>query len=143
MSLFWWFQHLSCSWADICQIFRCFFGKFKKSKRHSEINWPLLAPQVLESHLPPCMYSKDPGLKVNFSQNDYKTRLWQKLRAMRLRLEGTLGCFGNRSSVFNNSKVWCSNWKLQKRSLKFHKCHQKILLWVQTLTNCWSISFMY
>ena len=28
-------------WAEICQIFQCFFGKFKKSKRHSEINWPL------------------------------------------------------------------------------------------------------
>ena len=27
--------------AEICQIFRCFFGKFKKSKRYSEINWPL------------------------------------------------------------------------------------------------------
>ena len=50
MSLFWWFQHLSCSWAEICQIFRCFFGKFKKSKRHSEINGPLawmIAPRFL------------------------------------------------------------------------------------------------
>ena len=41
MSLFWWFHHLSCSWAEICQIFRWFFGKFKKSKRYSEIIWPL------------------------------------------------------------------------------------------------------
>ena len=29
-------------WAEICQNFRWFFGKFKKSKRHSEIIWPLL-----------------------------------------------------------------------------------------------------
>ena len=42
MSLCWWFQHLSCSWAEICQIFRWFFGKFKKPKRHSENNWPLV-----------------------------------------------------------------------------------------------------
>ena len=27
--------------AEICQIFHCFFGKFKVSKRHSEISWPL------------------------------------------------------------------------------------------------------
>ena len=36
-----WFDHFLDSWAEICQIFRWFFGKFKKSKRHSEINWPL------------------------------------------------------------------------------------------------------
>ena len=30
------------SWAEICQNFRWFFGKFKKSKRHSEIIWPLV-----------------------------------------------------------------------------------------------------
>ena len=28
-------------WAEICQIFRCFFGKSMTPKRHSEINWPL------------------------------------------------------------------------------------------------------
>ena len=32
--------------ADICLIFRVFFGKFKTSKRLSEINWPLL-PYIL------------------------------------------------------------------------------------------------
>ena len=36
-----WFDHFLDFWAEICQIFRWFFGKFKKSKRHSEINWPL------------------------------------------------------------------------------------------------------
>ena len=36
-----WFDHFLDSWAEICQIFRWFFGKFKKSKRHSEIIWPL------------------------------------------------------------------------------------------------------
>ena len=33
MSSFGWFQHLFCSWAEICQIFRWFFGKFKKIKK--------------------------------------------------------------------------------------------------------------
>ena len=42
--LFYCFLH-SSSRAEICQIFRCFFGKFKKSKRHSEINWPLVLVQ--------------------------------------------------------------------------------------------------
>ena len=39
--LFCCFDHFWYTRAEICQIFRCFFGKFKKSKRHSEINWPL------------------------------------------------------------------------------------------------------
>ena len=41
MSLLCWFDHILDSWAEICQNLRWFFGKFKKSKRHSEINWPL------------------------------------------------------------------------------------------------------
>ena len=36
-----WFDHFLDPWAEICQIFRCFFGKFKKSKKQSEIIWPL------------------------------------------------------------------------------------------------------
>ena len=36
-----WFDHFLDSGAEICQIVHCFFGKFKKSKRHSEIIWPL------------------------------------------------------------------------------------------------------
>ena len=36
-----WFDHFLDSGAEICQIFCWFFGKFKKSKRHSEIIWPL------------------------------------------------------------------------------------------------------
>ena len=36
-----WFGHFLDSGAEIYQIFRWFFGKFKKSKRHSEIIWPL------------------------------------------------------------------------------------------------------
>ena len=36
-----WFDHFLDTWAEICQIFRWFFGKFKISKRHSEIIWPL------------------------------------------------------------------------------------------------------
>ena len=36
-----WFDHFLDPWAEICQIFRWLFGKFKKSKRHSEIIWPL------------------------------------------------------------------------------------------------------
>ena len=36
-----WFDHFLDSRAEICQIFRWFFGKFKTSKRRSEINWPL------------------------------------------------------------------------------------------------------
>ena len=35
------FNQFLVSRAEICQIFRCCFGKFKSSKRHSEINWPL------------------------------------------------------------------------------------------------------
>ena len=38
--LFCWFDHFLDSRAEICQIFRWFFGKFKAPKRHSEINWP-------------------------------------------------------------------------------------------------------
>ena len=37
-----WFDHFLDSGAEICQIFCWFFGKFKTSKRHSEINWPLV-----------------------------------------------------------------------------------------------------
>ena len=36
-----WFDHFLDPWEEICQIFCLFFGKFKKSKRHSEIIWPL------------------------------------------------------------------------------------------------------
>ena len=36
-----WFEHFLDFWAEICQIFRWFFGKFTKSKKHSEIIWPL------------------------------------------------------------------------------------------------------
>ena len=37
-----WFDHFLDSEAEICQIFRWFFGKLKKkSEWHSEINWPL------------------------------------------------------------------------------------------------------
>ena len=36
-----WFDHFLDSGAEIFQMFHCFSGKFKKSKRHSEINWPL------------------------------------------------------------------------------------------------------
>ena len=36
-----WFDHFLDSVAEICQILRWFFVKFTKSKRHSEINWPL------------------------------------------------------------------------------------------------------
>ena len=28
--------------AEICQLFHCFFGKFKRSKEHSDINLPLV-----------------------------------------------------------------------------------------------------
>ena len=42
MPLFCWFHHFLYSRTEICQIFRCFFGKFKIIKRHSEMNWPLV-----------------------------------------------------------------------------------------------------
>ena len=44
--LFCWFDHILDLWAEICQIFRWFFRKFKISKRHSESNWPLRDPLV-------------------------------------------------------------------------------------------------
>ena len=40
MPLLCWFDHFLVSRAEICQIFHWFFGKFKASKKHSEINWP-------------------------------------------------------------------------------------------------------
>ena len=36
-----WFDHFLDSGAEIFQIFHCFLRNLKKSKRHSEINWPL------------------------------------------------------------------------------------------------------
>ena len=47
VSLFCWYDHFLYSKAEICQNFRWFFGKFKISKRHSEINWPLTAMQTI------------------------------------------------------------------------------------------------
>ena len=44
-----WFEHFLDFWAEICQIFRWFFGKFKKSKRHSEIIWPLQPHHRMQS----------------------------------------------------------------------------------------------
>ena len=41
MSVLCWFDHFLYSRTEICQIFRCFFRKFKISERHFEINWPL------------------------------------------------------------------------------------------------------
>ena len=41
-----WFDHILDSRAEICQIFRWFFGKSMTSKRHSEINWPLASNVV-------------------------------------------------------------------------------------------------
>ena len=41
MPLSFWLNQFLDSRAEIHQILRRFFGKFKKSKSHSEINWPL------------------------------------------------------------------------------------------------------
>ena len=38
-----WSDHFLDSRAEICQIFRWFFGKYMAPKRHSEFNWPLQA----------------------------------------------------------------------------------------------------
>ena len=46
-----WFDHFLDSRAETCQIFRCFFGKSMTPKRHSEINWPLVASLVLSDDL--------------------------------------------------------------------------------------------
>ena len=43
MPLLCWFKHFLVCRAEICQIFRWFFGKFKNIKGHSEIIWPLAA----------------------------------------------------------------------------------------------------
>ena len=45
--LYFMFWPLFRYWAEICQIFRWFFVKFK---RHSEINWPLAKSQLLVDH---------------------------------------------------------------------------------------------
>ena len=37
-----WFDHFLHSGAEICQFFVGFLENLKKSKRHSEINWPLV-----------------------------------------------------------------------------------------------------
>ena len=37
-----WFDHFLDSGAEICQMFRWFFGKSVTPKIHSEINWPLV-----------------------------------------------------------------------------------------------------
>ena len=37
-----WFDHFLDSWAEICQIFRWFFGNSMTPKRHTEINLPLV-----------------------------------------------------------------------------------------------------
>ena len=47
MPLFCWFDHFLYSRAEICQIFRWLFVKFKISKRHSEINSPLQRSLIL------------------------------------------------------------------------------------------------
>ena len=44
MHLFFWLDYFLDSRAEICQIFRWFLGKSNISKRHSEINWPLVGP---------------------------------------------------------------------------------------------------
>ena len=36
-----WFDHFLDSGQKFVKFFVGFFGKFKTSKRHSEINWPL------------------------------------------------------------------------------------------------------
>jgi len=51
-----------------CHYFRCFFGKFKKSKRHSEINWPLVEALKMD-------------IFFSFFQGPYQIRLsgkWNK-----------------------------------------------------------------
>ena len=45
MLLLCWFDHFLDSRAEICQIFRWFFGKSMTPKRHSEINWLYLTIQ--------------------------------------------------------------------------------------------------
>ena len=45
MLLLCWFDQYLDSRAEICQSFRCFFGKSMTPKRHSEINWPLQVGQ--------------------------------------------------------------------------------------------------
>ena len=42
MLLFCWFDYFLDIRAEICQIFRWFFGKPMTPKRHSEIHWPLV-----------------------------------------------------------------------------------------------------
>ena len=41
-----WFYHFLDSGAELCQIFCWFFGKFKQSKKHSEVIWPLAGKLV-------------------------------------------------------------------------------------------------
>ena len=42
MPLLCWFDYFLDIRAEICQIFRWFFGKPMTPKRHSEIHWPLV-----------------------------------------------------------------------------------------------------
>ena len=46
-----WFDYFLDSGAEICQIFPWFYGKFKTSKRQSEIIWPLVDFQVIKHFL--------------------------------------------------------------------------------------------
>ena len=70
MPLFCWFDHFLVSRPEICQISFFFFGKFKSSKRHSEINWPLVPRQKYKS-LMTCPKSKVTHLPVIPKKNQW------------------------------------------------------------------------
>ena len=69
-----WFDHFLDPWAEICQIFRWFFGKFKKSKRHSEIIWPLM--YMLKNYLPHSIWENQPSFTSQKGNMDKPLPLW-------------------------------------------------------------------
>ena len=88
-----WFGHFLDPGAEICQIFRCFFGKFKKSKRHSEIIWPLKKS----------IFIKTGGRQCGYPMHEWCTKDKKSNRR---------GCIGKYLCILSSRQFWFNNLKL-------------------------------
>ena len=139
------FKHFLDSWAEICQIFWCFYRKFKKSKRHSEINWPLHKSYKFKPMIVECMYIKDlfeTNLKnciwryENVSKFEFKAQIWslyiRKFVLHIFELHRYAWFQIRMCSIFGSEKaIFCKNCMIQKTR---EKVLLQIFWWIEIVS---------
>ena len=137
-----WFDHFLESGSVTCQIFRCFFGKFKTSERYSKINWHL-AYKRCDQMIPTLVaYEKWPRLRKGRGRGK-RGRRWRR------KWKGQNFCRCWCSDLYWSSKRWNSGeyWQLIKfrYSKKATKIWKEIshLFWTYKVCSVKSIGEMF